>query len=97
MEKKKIRQMVHRSPMEIYGILQDFKDQKGKMTTDEFCKSRGVASGFFYACLKAEKLHGKYSKSSRFAAIQPEDGTLANRIEAAVHQRCAQMAKQLYQ
>ncbi|WP_158500279.1 hypothetical protein [Sphingobacterium sp. ML3W] len=46
------RQLVHRNPSEIYGILQDFEEQKGKMTTSEFCNSRGVASGSFYAWRK---------------------------------------------
>ncbi|WP_160068680.1 hypothetical protein [Sphingobacterium bovisgrunnientis] len=55
------------------------------MTTDEFCKGRGVALGSFYAWLKAEKHHGKYSKSSRFVAIHPEEGPFANGIESAVH------------
>lgn len=82
-EKKKRRQLVHRSPLEIYNILQDFQQQKGRMTTDEFCKNRGVASGSFYAWIKDEKLHGKYSKSSRFVEIQPERAPLINDIEPA--------------
>lgn len=80
MEKKKIRQLVHRSAKDIYGILQDFKDQKGKMTTNEFCKSRGVASGSFYTWLKDEKLHGKYSKTSKFVEILPEEGSFLNDV-----------------
>lgn len=81
MEQKRRRssgQLVHRSPSEIYVILQDFNRQKGKITTSEFCKSRGVASGSFYAWLKDEKLHGKYSKSSKFVEIRPEEAPMLN-------------------
>lgn len=86
MEQKKRRsfgRLVNRSSSEIYDILQDFEQQKGKMTTSEFCVSRGVASGSFYAWRKDEALHGKYSKSSKFVEIKPEGPALISSVESS--------------
>lgn len=56
------------------------------MTISEFCNSRGVASGSFYAWRKDEAQHGKYSQSSRFVEIKPDDPALINNVEAAFQQ-----------
>lgn len=68
-------------PLEIYNILQDFQQQKGDMSTDEFCKMWGVSSGSFYAWLRDKKLYGKYSKSSKFVEIRPEAASLLKDVE----------------